>query len=243
MVQSGKTFRLRVWARAVLQEVGGDIKAAAEKLGEQITAADDAELERALAGDYRDYALRRVLFSALSELEEEGVLPKAREEAMPEAAPRAETWAYGRIRDMAQREEAQRFNYLDDFLVGGEPIGDLTPETVLARADLLERDARFMRLMASGVPPQGRIRDYITPDEAAERWKLAKEPAPQPQRDERREQIMRMLTRGRTMKPDEYRVAQARVEELCALNNPDAWDKFELDALARVMSEYEDEQR
>ena len=52
-----------------------------------------------------------------------------------------------------------------------------------------------------------------------------------------------MLTRGRGLKDDEYRAAQARVAELTQLNDRSAWDEFELDALARVMSEYEDEQR
>jgi hypothetical protein len=65
--------------------------------------------------------------------------------------------------------------YLNSFKVNGEPIGDCTAEVVLKVADNHERDARFMRYLASGVPLTGRIRDYKTEDEAATLWKKAQE--------------------------------------------------------------------
>lgn len=241
MEQSGKTFRLRVLARTALTRFQGDVNRAMRWLDEQVIAAADPALERALAAYYRTYALRRVININLSDLEEEGILPRQREEPAAAEQSREQTWAHARVHDMEQRAEDRRRNYLDTFLIHGEPIGDLTPEAVLARADLHERDARFMRLMASGVPHGHRIREFVTPEEAAERWRMAQEMSPP--RDLRREQIVKMLTRGRGLKDDEYRAAQARVAELAQLNDRSAWDEFELDALARVMSEYEDEQR
>jgi hypothetical protein len=186
-----------------------------------------------------------LLNTNLTDLEEEGALPKRRQErgsTATEAQPAS--WAHQRVRDMEERVGQQRRNYLDTFLVNGEPIGDLTPETVLARADLHERDARFMRLMASGVPHGHRIREFVTPQEAQERWHMAQQPSPvAPEVQERLQQIRRMLTTGRTLKRHEYESAMARAEVLRRGEALTALDTLELDALARVMSEYEDEQR
>lgn len=243
MAIADREYRLRVLARTALTRFQGDIDHAMQWLDEQLVVINDAALERALSASYRTYAMRRLLNINFADLQAEGVLPKQREEPADPAQPAAQTWAHDRLRDMQQRVETRRRNYLDEFLIHGEPIGDLTPETVLARADISERDACFMRLMASGVPHGHRIREFVTEDEAAERWKMARESAPMPPADPRPELIMRMLTRGRTMRPDEYQAAQIRVAELHGITNRTTWDDCELDALARVMSEYEHEQR
>ena len=240
------TDRLRTLARAALLRTKGDISDAVARLDADIIKANDIELERALTANFRHYALRALLNHNLTDLREEGRLPEA-PEPEPSATDwsRAETWAHSRVKDMERREAERRRNYLNTFLVNGEPIGDLTPETVLARADLHLRDARFMRLLASGVPHGHRIRDFVTEEEAAERWKMAQEAPPQPDPDgaARQQRLMRMLTRGRSLKDEEFRAAQKRVAELQRLAAPTTWDEFELDALARVISEYEEEQR
>jgi hypothetical protein len=239
-----KAYRLRLWARQILTQASGDVAAALPHLDAQIIEADDAALERALTANYREYALRALLQTNLTDLEEEGLLPKRQaDRPAPAQKTQAATWAHQRVRQMAERRETERRNYLDSFLVHGEPIGDLTPEAVLARADLHERDARFMRLMASGVPQGHRIREFVTPDEAAERWRLAQQPPVSTGGQERQQQIRRILTIGRTLKPHEYEAATARTEELRRIETPTPWDSLELDALARVMSEYEDAQR
>jgi hypothetical protein len=232
-----KAQRLRQLARGALVRARGDVALAMVRLDADIIKADDIELERELTAFWREYALRRVLNTNLTDLQSEGVIPRPQEErASDDATSRRETWAHTRVREMEQRT---RRNYLNDFKVNGEPIGDLTPETVLVKADLYERDARFMRLIASGVPPQSRIRDFITPEEAEQRWKMAQEAPPQTERDARQTSVMKLLTRSRGLNDEEYRDAQARVRELEALPEPSRWDSVELDALARVMSEYE----
>lgn len=246
MSDTDKTARLRKLARAALLRAKGDMSAAIERLDADIIKANDIELERELTATWRDDALRQQLNASLLDLREEGVLPRPAEVRSPAPSPaRQQTWAHKRVKDMERRADERRRNYLDSFLVNGEPIGDLTPETVLARADLHERDARFMRLLASGVPHGHRIREFVTPDEAEERWKMAQEAPPHAflGGDGRAAQIMKLLARGRPLRQSEYEDAQHRVAELQRLTDPSAWDSFELDALARVMSEYEDEQR
>jgi hypothetical protein len=239
-----KAYRLRLWARQILTQASGDVAAALPHLDAQIIEADDAALERALTANYREYALRALLQTNLTDLEEEGLLPKRQaDRPAPAQKTQAATWAHQRVRQMAERHETERRNYLDSFLVHGEPIGDLTPEAVLARADLHERDARFMRLMASGVPQGHRIREFVTPDEAAERWRLAHEPPAPAGEQQRHAALVRLLTLGRTLKEPEYLAAQARAEELQAQPDKTRMDNLELDCLARVMSEYEDSQR
>jgi len=232
--------RLRQLARAALVRARGDMRAAMTRLDADIIKANDIDLERELTATWREYALRGLLNANLTDLQSEGIIPCPKEEPKHnESTSRTDTWAHSRVREMEARAKAQSRNYLDDFKVNGEPIGDLTPETVLAKADLLESDSRFMRLMASGVPPQSRIRDYITKEEAEQRWKMARERPPQPELDARQSRMMKMLTRSRGLNEEEYRNAQARVRELERLSTPQPWDSFELDVLARVMTEYE----
>lgn len=73
------------------------------------------------------------------------------------------------IRD--QRREtivktAAKLSKLDTFLVNARPIGDCTPEEAEGWAGSRERDARFVRLLISGLPPDRPIRESIKADEA-----------------------------------------------------------------------------
>ena len=230
--------RLKTLARAALIRARGDITKAMERIDADIIKSNDIELERSLTADWRHYALRALLNRNRSDLIEERRLPQQTIQAAPAAdlscAP--STWAHRRVQQMEKRAR----NYLNEYLINGEPIGDLTAETVLMKADSHERDARFMRLMASGVPPTGRIRDYVSAEEANERWGMAREqPSLYQFNDPRADRLLKVLMRGRPLKPDEYQATQQRVRELESLDTQTAWDSFELDALARVMSEYE----
>lgn len=240
-----ESSRLRQLARAALLRAKGDVSAAIAPLDEAIIKANDIALERELTANFRHYALRAVLHHHLTDLRQEGRLPREQAEPTTSAADwsRAPSWAVGRVKDMEERKETRRRNYLDSFLINGEPIGDLTPEVVLARADRHERDAHFMRLIASGVPHGRRIRDYVTQEEAEERWQMAQAAPVRTDVEARQAGILKMLTRGRNLSPDEYEAASRRVAELQRLDKPSAWDNFEMDALARVMSEYDAEQR
>ena len=200
MRMTEKESRLRQLARAALIRARKDVPQAMTRLNANIIKANDIELERELTAMWREYALRHLLNANLTDLQSEGIIPRPKEEPeYKDRTSRPETWAYLRVKNMEARAEAQMRNYLDDFKVNGEPIGDLTPETVLAKADLLERDSRFMRLMASDVPPQSRIRDYITKEEAQQRWAMAQEQSSQPQIDARQNLLMKMLTRSRPL--------------------------------------------
>lgn len=66
-----------------------------------------------------------------------------------------------------------RKSILDRMLINGKPLGDCTPEEAIAWADHNDRRSRIVRLMASGVPPQSPIREFITPEEAERRAEMA----------------------------------------------------------------------
>lgn len=61
---------------------------------------------------------------------------------------------------------AVKLSKLDDFMVNGQPIGDLTPEEANGWASSRERDARFVRLLTAGLPPGRPIRLSRKGDEA-----------------------------------------------------------------------------
>jgi hypothetical protein len=76
--------------------------------------------------------------------------------------------------DEARRvQHEQATNFLNSFLVNGQPIGDCTVTEVEVAAQSKEREARFMRLMISGLPPVGIVRKYRTEEEAAALWAQA----------------------------------------------------------------------
>jgi hypothetical protein len=61
---------------------------------------------------------------------------------------------------------AVKLSKLDDFMVNGQPIGDLTPEEANGWAASRERDARFVRLLTAGLPAGRPIRQFRKGDEA-----------------------------------------------------------------------------
>lgn len=61
---------------------------------------------------------------------------------------------------------AVKLSKLDDFMVNGQPIGDLTPEEANGWAGSRERDARFVRLLTAGLPSGKPIRQFRKGDEA-----------------------------------------------------------------------------
>jgi len=61
---------------------------------------------------------------------------------------------------------AIKLSKLDTFLVNGRPIGDCTPEEAEGWAGARERDARFVRLLISGLPPDRPIRESLKGNEA-----------------------------------------------------------------------------
>ncbi len=62
---------------------------------------------------------------------------------------------------------------LDTFQVNGQPIGDLTAREVLASAETDARNARFKTMLCTGLPPKGKLRDYLKPADADRAWRLA----------------------------------------------------------------------
>jgi len=62
---------------------------------------------------------------------------------------------------------------IDTFPINGRPIGDCTVEEALGARDVRLRDARFIELVTAGVPSIGRIRDYVTREDAEKAWEAA----------------------------------------------------------------------
>lgn len=69
---------------------------------------------------------------------------------------------------------------LDTLRLNGVPIGDVTGEQARSYADHLRgrarndnRTAKLVEMLSAGVPPTGKIRDFITTDEAKKRAALA----------------------------------------------------------------------
>jgi hypothetical protein len=68
---------------------------------------------------------------------------------------------------------ALRLSKLDTFMVNGRPVGDCTPEEAEGWAASRERDAKFVRLLISGLPLSRPIRESITGEEADTTYELA----------------------------------------------------------------------
>ncbi len=179
------TERLRIIARAAIVTAKGDMDTAVERFDKAMVSEDDAALERALCAAYRTTAIRALLATHFHELRAEGKVRRPGAEVQISTSDygqfteRQRSWSSDRVKRIEVRVEERRRNYLNDFRVNGEPIGDCTSEVVLVAADRRDHEARFMRLMASGVPPQGKIRDYVTPEEAEDRWARAEAPPPE----------------------------------------------------------------
>src|SRR4051812_35718357 len=73
----------------------------------------------------------------------------------------------------AAREQLYARSQLARFIVNGQPVGELLVEEVERAAIRSERGGRFLRLLCQGVPAGGRIRDYVTPDEADRKMTIA----------------------------------------------------------------------
>jgi len=74
----------------------------------------------------------------------------------------------------AARNSAARVLWkIDTFPINGRPIGDCTVDEALGARDVRLRDARFIELVTAGVPSIGRIRDYVTREDAEKAWEQA----------------------------------------------------------------------
>lgn len=69
-------------------------------------------------------------------------------------------------REEARSAVARVISKLDTFKINGRPIGDCTPEEAMGWRAARVRDARFIYLLASNLPPGRPIRDFIRPEEA-----------------------------------------------------------------------------
>jgi hypothetical protein len=57
------------------------------------------------------------------------------------------------------------YPYLDHYMLGGKPLGDLTREECLSYARILKGRSYALNNIASKVPPGGRVRDHVKDDE------------------------------------------------------------------------------
>lgn len=70
---------------------------------------------------------------------------------------------------------AAKLSMLDKFFVNGMPVGDCTPEELEGWASSKERDTRFVRMLAQGMPAGRPIRDSWRGDEVDNLYALASE--------------------------------------------------------------------
>jgi hypothetical protein len=164
--------RLRELCEHALKYHRGDTAKAYEHLNAALLSANDASLERELCSAYRSAAIRAWLAETYHAMRSKGLVPRSiPEHKIPTTqydVPRGPRT--GDLLHVQMQPSAVIRRYLDSFLVNGEPIGDCTAETVMLAADKRDMDTSFMRYMANGVPPNGRIRDYRTEEEAATFW-------------------------------------------------------------------------
>jgi hypothetical protein len=76
-------------------------------------------------------------------------------------------------REAARMSVARVISKLDTFKINGKPIGDCTPEEAMGWRATKVREARFIYLMCSGLPPGRPIRDFIRPQESEEFYSRA----------------------------------------------------------------------
>lgn len=247
---------LRENMRRITLAAKGNADSAYEAFNLWLLRANSAALERELTSAYRTISIRALMAETFHQLRSEGRIPQPQPEipvttSRPDRA-RPTTWARRRVRQINENLEHERQAYedrlLEVFKVRGEPIGDCTPEFVLAAAETNERDARFMRLMASGVPPQAKIRDYVSAEEAHERWGMANgsQPPAMPMSewlsfDWLGQPLKRWMFYGLKNAKD-YATAQKMVEEL-TIGKPSNYSRnresFALTILARAMNDWE----
>jgi len=68
---------------------------------------------------------------------------------------------------------ALRLSKLDTFLCNGRPVGDMTPEEAEKWAGSRDRQAKFIRLLIAGLPPNRPIRESIAGEEADTTYELS----------------------------------------------------------------------
>ena len=133
--------RLEALARTAILHALGDTEKALAGLDDLITAKNSAALERELCSACRTIAMRTLLATHFHELRAKGGSHRCRR--MTRRLWSRQDPRPGRRSRRGDRGAKE--NYLNDFRVNGEPIGDCTPEIVLEQAERRERDARFMR--------------------------------------------------------------------------------------------------
>ncbi len=173
--------KIRKICQGAILKAKGDTQKAYEIFNYNLTQENSAELERELTIQYRPTALRAWIAESYQILRSQNKIPS------PQPTWPIKTTNYenpsveksklktGDLLHIAMQPSQIIKRYLDSFKVNGEPIGDCTAEIVLHAADNHERDTKFMRYLASGVPLTGKIRDYKTEDEATELWNKAQE--------------------------------------------------------------------
>jgi hypothetical protein len=74
---------------------------------------------------------------------------------------------------MASVQETVARSLLDTFMVNGRPVGDVTVEEADRWVAGRERDARFVKMLITGLPHGATIRTHITEADAKRIWSLA----------------------------------------------------------------------
>ena len=173
---------LKRLARAAIVKAGGDTEKAHDEFNLKMMEANRADLERELCSAYRNTAIRAVLATHYQELRSEGKLPQLHKptripttnhDKPAEKSGRPSDFLWDDKEGMTPKAIIRR--YLETFMVNGKPIGDCRVDEVDAAAGVRESDARFMRALVEGLPPEVIVRDHRTEEDAAKLWRNIKE--------------------------------------------------------------------
>jgi hypothetical protein len=82
------------------------------------------------------------------------------------------------LKAMAEAGRAVAASILDRFQVNGRPLRALRVEEAEAWAARSARNARFVQLVISGLPPRAVIGEFLSDADAEQRWAMANETPP-----------------------------------------------------------------
>ena len=229
--------RLRLIARSCIVKAKGDTGKALEALQAILDKEKDAALERALTESYRVMAMRALLAVHYNELRAEGRI-RVVETRIPTTdyeRPKPTSWA----RKFVQEHDEKRRSLLDTFHINGVALGDCTREQLETRIERNEREARFLTAVVNGLPPGGRVRDYVKPEEADQYWEQAAEKRVSFEVDPIWQRVWPWIMKG--LKQKDLAEAEAMAATLREINPAEGTpQRVLLLALARSIKEYED---
>jgi hypothetical protein len=174
-------------------ESDGDVNRARQLLSDRLIATEPhANLERALCKKSRSREIEMLIYNTIAGLRSKGIFTTSSKRTLygPIHHPLGDVWTSPTSTPSFVRTEkvhstrldalakVARTCYLDTVIVQGRPVGDFTRDELddfIIHVKNNVPKARFASLLIAGIAPgvPGKIRDFLTPDEADARYELA----------------------------------------------------------------------